>query len=421
MPAGPAAGEIPASVSQRLVWAMARRHPGASPLICPLVCHVRGPVTPAALAAAVAGLVAQHEALRTEIRQHLGLVQVIHPHLPISVDHADLSRHGAVLAEAEAERQLAAELRTPMPPSSRLARARIWTLAPDWHLLCLNVHHLVTDLWSSSVLLDDLAELLGGAVADPARPQFRTFAAWQAEELRSRGTAHVDYWSTRLAGAELVDLGLAPNGPGDGAGERRVEATLPAEVSSGLQAIAARSRTTLFAVLAAVFFTTARRITGQRDLTVASLYANRTRPELRRVVGCLTNMVLLRARLPDEPGFDGAVGVAHETVMGALAHQQVPYHALPRSCAPAGGGVADVVFQAAADPIEQVVGIGDIELESVVPDVGSRFDVELAVMARADTVAIKLFYRRTRLADGAARELIGAFADTARLAAGRDG
>ena len=76
-----------------------------------------------------------------------------------------------------------------------------------------------------------------------------------------------------------------------------------------------------------------RRLTGQDDLVVGTPVAAREHPDLDRVVGCLTNTVLLRTSLGGDPAFaDLVAGVRAET-MEAYAHQEYPLDVLVQQLA----------------------------------------------------------------------------------------
>src|SRR4029078_3278551 len=83
-----------------------------------------------------------------------------------------------------------------------LIRRRLIRLAADYHVLCLTLHHIVSDGWSMGVLNGELSTLYaahaqGREAQLPALPvQYADYAAWQrrwveGEVLR----AQADYWT----------------------------------------------------------------------------------------------------------------------------------------------------------------------------------------------------------------------------------
>ncbi|WP_202638501.1 condensation domain-containing protein [Bailinhaonella thermotolerans] len=403
---------MPASAGQRLLWFLDRYRGAGGALNCPMVCRIGGPLDTAALEAALDGLAARHESLRTTFEgAGRNLVQVIHPPGPLPLEHAGAGT-GAAVDEA-----LTAELRTRIDPVERPVRARLWRISPGEHVLCLNMHHLVTDTWSCDVLFRDLAAgyaaLLGeGPPPPPVGWQYAQYALWQERSLGRGGfRRHEEYWKARLAGVTPPALPLKPGGGGG----RRLSELVEAAGAGGLRELAAARRTTVFAVLLAVYYALLHRTTGQHDLAVASLFANRTRPEVQRTVGFLANLLVLRTSVPPRATFADLVDAARTTVLDASAHQRLPFHLLPQATA-RGGPVRldDVVFQLLAEPLDAAVRAGGVEFRGLVPDVAGRFDFELALMPRGRGFAAKLFYAEDRADPAWAR---GFAAEYARLAA----
>jgi len=190
---------------------------------------------------------------------------------------------------------------------------------------------------------------------------------------------------------------------------RSEQVFISSAVLADLRGIARAHQSTLFTVMFAVFIGLLVNITGETDVAVGSMFANRARPQTQGTVGFVANLIVLRVKVPARPTFDDVIRAAHDTVAGALVHQDLPYHLLPQSSAAQPVRVDDVVFQMLAEPIDQVARAGDLELEGVVPDVVGRFDVEFALMASEDGCAVKLYFTEDRLDPGWAHGFVTAY------------
>jgi len=394
---------VPASVGQRLLWQMDHYRGANGALNCPVLLRLRGALRTDALRAALVALACRHEALRTTFTgRGPRLAQVIHerPRGPELVE-TDLS--GEREPEAAAGRAIEAEARRRVDPERWPVRASMWRLGEREHVLCVNLHHLVTDGWSCGIVASDLARLYGQiAGGGPALPdvgwQYARWVEWQRELLQGEGLRRLrEYWRRQLADAELPDLPRASARAA--AGERRTvveRAAIPGPAVRALETRARAASTALFTELLAAYYVLLRRTTGQSDLAVASIFANRARPELRHTVGFLSNMVLLRGRLGrDRAPFDDVVRDVSEVVIGAFAHQDLPYQLLPLDTVRAGAARPEsVVFQLFAGPLERTVAAG-VEWEPIitVPDgIGSRWDFELSLAPAGDDLAVLLCY-----------------------------
>ncbi|TBL27396.1 condensation protein, partial [Verrucosispora sp. SN26_14.1] len=329
---------------------------------------------------------------------------------------------------AAVDQAVRAELRTAIDPTEWPSRSTLWRLGPDEHVLCLNLHHLVTDAWSTGILFRDLGMLYAQASGVPIRLpatgwQYAAFVRWQQELLDGDGLRrHREYWRRQLTGSELPAVGTSAVAPSssDGPTTSDVAVDLDREAVARLRALARTQRTTLFSVLLAVFYHHLHRITGQDDLAVASMFANRSRPELRETVGLLANMVLLRARVGQAETFADLVGQAHAAAIGAFTYQDLPYQMLPLDVVQTGGRRADdVLFNVMAEVQHRTVSAG-LGFELLVPPgLGSRFQFELAVAPVGPADLRAVFYHSTAAyPPAAAHAFLAGYADlAARLAA----
>jgi hypothetical protein len=471
-------------------------------LNCPVVCRITGDLDVDALRRALDALADRHESLRTTFTgRGPRLSQRIHPprHEPIAT--RDLSTHDDP-AEA-AFKELSQELGTPIDPQEWPVRARLWRIGARDHLFCLNLHHLVTDAWSTGILLRDLCLLFDretGGEADLPEPGWSPaeFVQWQRSLLAGdRLKRHQDYWRRQLAGARLPVLtdttvpgrlpadrdssnlpahkegsnlstdreggvdqqvgdrrasnGQSTRSPGESngtpsgggppqvAGEGPDEAgavqaaeggggalcdtvDLPTDVVTGLRELARREQTTLFTVLLALFQAQLYRVTGQPDLCVASMFANRTRPELRETVGLLAGMVLLRANVPQQRTFADLVRHCHSAVLGAFTYSELPFQLLPSNLVDTGGGRADDVMFNVMTETQHLRTGGGVHFELVVPtEIGSRFPFELAVVpVGASEMKVALFRAPDRLNAAGGESFLRGFAELASAAARTD-
>lgn len=339
--------EVPASIGQRLVWFLEHYRSPTSSVSCPALFRIRGDFDESRIPVAAEALVSRHESLRTTLeRRGRGLVQRVHDRLPAPVRTVAL----AAGAEDALTAQLTAELAAPIPVEESPVRFTVWRLGGADRVLCVNMHHLISDAWSCGVLVGEVVALFtgppGGAGPVPPLPpagwQYRQFTRWQQEAAAAGELqAHQDYWQAALQGMRLPEL-PARVAVADVARPRPALATaaLPGPVGDGLRGFARAERTTLFPVFLALYYLLLHGETGQADLTVASFFANRTRPELRGTVGFLANMLALRTSFDPAGSFRELVGRTRHTVTGAVLHQAVPTQMLSLPVAAARPGSA---------------------------------------------------------------------------------
>jgi hypothetical protein len=417
--------EEPASVGQRVLWQMEHHRGAHGALNCPLLLRLDGPLEIAALQAALDALARRHEILRTTFAgRGPRLRQVIHSDpLALSIDEVDLSDQTA--PQDALTKAIAEEVATPTDLEQAPMRVSSWRLTAEQRVLCVNMHHLITDGWSTAVVASELAQLYGHILAEaPAPPrviwQYADWAGWHREQLRGERLRQLQaYWRDRLAGAKLP--GLPRLNSSVPPMERRtvvVRARLGADVVHALQAFARTHGATFLACLLSVYYALLRRETGDGDLAIGSIFANRSRREARATLGFLSNMVLLRARLHPRMTFTELVRAADETVVGAFMHQELPFQMLALDAIDATSMRPDAaVFQLFTGPM-RAARIGEVAFEPMihVPEgVGSRWEFELSLAPAEDGLAVLLCYASDLYDRPWARGLVDGYVALARI------
>src|SRR5262249_13791249 len=129
--------------------------------------------------------------------------------------------------------------------------------------------------------------------------QYADYAMWQREHLAGGVlNTEAEYWKQRLKGAAVLELTTdhaRPASPSYRGGMEAIE--IGQQLSQELRKLSQREGATLFMVLMAAFKVVLMRYSGQEDLSVGTVIANRTRREIEGVVGFFVNTLVLRTDL----------------------------------------------------------------------------------------------------------------------------
>ncbi len=429
------AGEQPLSRNQLALWFLHLLEPQSPAYNVPAAVRVRGPLDAEALRRAFQALVDRHASLRTTFTAASG-----EPRQAVR-DHAEVAFAVENAAEWSAERlaeRVAEEAHRPFDlAAGPLLRVFLLRCGAEGHLLLVVLHHIVTDLWSLGVLLDELATLYPAFAAGqpaelPSAASYAEFARWQERMLAGeRGERLWAYWRERLAG-ELPVLELPTDRPWppvqtyEGAALR---VRLEREVVERLTALGRRRGATPFATLAAAFAALLHRLTGQDDLLLGTVASGRGRAAFARTVGYFVNPLVLRADLSGALAFTALLDRARRDVLGAFEHQDLPFPLLVERLQPARDPSRSPLFQVMlawqrgelADGQDLTafalggegarVALGELELAfHPLPQRIAQFDLTLTLGELEGSVAGTLDYN-TRLFDAAtADRLVARFA-----------
>ena len=334
----PRDGDLPLSFAQQRLWFIDQLEPGNPGYNVPAGVRLIGDLDVARLARVFAEVVRRHEVLRTTFASRNGQpVQEIRdlvPELPV----LDLS--GLPMAEREArarELAIAESLHSFNLQTGPLLRLNLLRLSAREHLLLVTLHHVIADGWSMGVLVREVQALYrafgrGEPSPLPALPvQYADFAVWQREWLAGEVLERqLAFWREALAGSSGV-LELPTDRPRPAVlslrgGERRF--ALDPELARRIAGLGRREGATPFMILAAGLFALLSRLSGQKDLNLASPIAGRNRIETEGLIGFFVNTLVLRADLGRAEVFLDLLQQVREASLGAYAHQDLPFEKL---------------------------------------------------------------------------------------------
>jgi tyrocidine synthetase-3 len=327
------------SFGQERLWFLQEMEPESAAYNIPEVVRLSGALDGRALERAVAEILHRHAVLRTRFPSLAGRpVQVVDP-LPgaplLAVDLASLpSPVGLREAVRVAERLVHAPFVLARGP---VIRGGLLRLGDEDHVLVLVVHHIASDGWSMRVLVRELTLLYAAFAAGRRSPlpdlpiQYADFAEWQRARMQGELLeSQLSYWKGRLAGAAtLLDLPVDRPWPATPSFRGRREVTwVSRSVSEGLRNVARRQGVTLFMTLLGALGIVLHRYTNQDDFAIGSPATNRSLPETEELIGFFVNTLALRIGLAGNPDFPAYLAQVRETVLGADAHQELPFEKL---------------------------------------------------------------------------------------------
>ncbi len=300
---------LPLSFAQQRLWFLQQWEGGGALYNVAQGWWLRGPLQLQRLRAALARLIARHEALRTAVVSEQGVArQQVRAEATVELPLIDLTGLAPERARAQALEQAQALARQGFDLThAPLLRVALIRLGAEEHLLVLVIHHIVCDGWSIGVLRRELSALYEEpSRALPALPiQYADYAVWQRQWLQGEVLARqLGYWREKLA--DLSALELPTDRPRPAAqsyrGGRQALA-LSAELSAALKRLSRSERVTPYMLLLGAFKVLLARYSGQDDIAVGSPIAGRTQREIEGLIGFFVNTLVLRTDLSGNPTF----------------------------------------------------------------------------------------------------------------------
>jgi len=205
------------------------------------------------------------------------------------------------------------------------------------HVLLMTMHHIVSDAVSMGVVVREMTALYGAYSEGRESPleelpvQYADYAAWQRSWLKGEVLEEqAEYWKRELEG--IRPLEIATDRP-------RVQETttlrsgftgfrVGRESSARLKELSRREEATIFMTLMAGFQVLLYRYSGQRNFAVGTPIAGRSELKTEGLIGFFVNTLVLAAPVEGSPDFRGMLRRVKEKMLGAYAHQDIPFERL---------------------------------------------------------------------------------------------
>ena len=331
--------DVGLSFGQKQLFFFSQLFGGADFLNLPYAYRLAGRLDVQALKKAVQEIVNRHDILRTAfIDTADGARQVVRRRLMVRLPIVDLARlpkdrrHKQLneLSKRDAARSFDLE----KPP---LFRMKIIRLDDDQHILLVTLHHIIGDQWSMGVFRKELAALYSAfskGLPAPLAPlpfQFSDFIYWQ-KQLVENGAfdRQVAYWQKRLDGLspalQFRREAKRKSSP------RFQSARQPVHFEDGLvtqiKSFARAQSCTPFMIFVAGLDILLWSYTGESDIRIGTLVANRGQAGTDGLIGYFVNALVLRTRVLPAMTCGELLNDVRETCLEAYAHQDVPFEYL---------------------------------------------------------------------------------------------
>jgi amino acid adenylation domain-containing protein len=389
IPHRPAGVLPPLSFAQQQVWLHAQLAPGVPIYNEPMTITRRGALDFTVVERCLVEIIRRHEIWRTTFDAVDGQpVQIVHAApTSFSLPVVDLRSLPDADREIEASRLLAEEATRSFDlKRGPLVRALVLWLEDERYDLFFNIHQIILDgVTAYRGLFRELVALYEAFSHGRPSPlpepeiQYADYAVWHRDWVRNGKEVpqQMEYWEKKLSG-ELPLLQWPNDRPRPAAQTFRGKVSslmMPRSFVRALTEFSQREGVTLYMTLLAGFVVLMNRYTGQEDILLGTVSANRKRPEIETTLGYFLNPLPLRTDASGDPKFRELLGRVRQVISGALSNDDVPFEQLVKR------------FYKGRDlsrnPLFQIV----VSLEPVMPSLGPDWDM---VLGATPTGASKL-------------------------------
>lgn len=328
------------SSSQRRLWVLSQFEDGNAAYNVPAVYVFEGEINRDAFDRSFRNLLERHESLRTvfkqnenkEVRQHIRSVE----ETGFAVVYRDVRGEAA---QEDLVRQLVREefVKKFDLATGPLVRINLFQVSDKKWVLTYVMHHIISDGWSKSILINELLSLYNAFAKgeeNPLRPlriQYKDYAAWQYEQLSGEALeSHRSFWLQHFEGTlPVIDLPSAKTRPAlkTYSGEA-LSRSVSSQLSNGIKQISQQQGGSLFMGILAAVNALFYRYTGLEDIIIGTPVAGREHADLQDQIGFYANTLALRTQFSGQNTYKQLLEKVKQSTLGAYEHQIYPFDTL---------------------------------------------------------------------------------------------
>jgi alpha-ketoglutarate-dependent taurine dioxygenase len=335
----------PLSFAQHRIWFAEQLQSGSSIYNLTAGVELKGALAVIVLEQSFNEIIRRHEMLRsTFVTIEGNPAQIVNPSQPMSLPLVDLSGLSRQQQQEQASRLSDEAGQRPFILSQGpLMRLFLLRLDESEHLAAVVMHHITSDAWSMSLLVEEIAKLYTSLTFGKPSPipdlpfQYADFANWQKEWLKGKALQEqLQYWKERLDRRPLqIELPLDRKRSDTQAYQSGFQLfMIPQELAEALQSLSRQEAATMFMTFLAAFNVLLYRYTKQGDLLVGTPIANRDLPEFEKLIGIFLDTVVVRAQVSPQLSFREFLGQIRQVALNAYAHKNLPFQRLVEELQP---------------------------------------------------------------------------------------
>jgi amino acid adenylation domain-containing protein/thioester reductase-like protein len=323
------------SHAQKRLWFLEQMTPGSSTYNIPMALMIEGEIQTDLMEKALNNVALRHETLRTSFSSVDGEpVQIIEPSIHVDLNLTDMTDKTEEQISQTVINEISGSFDLAVTP---LFRACLYKLGENKHLFVFTIHHIISDGWSTEVLLKELIGTYMSLMTETKaalpdlKVQYKDYASWQnrlIEEGMLKGQE--EYWVKKLA-APLPVLDLPtdrPRPPLQTYNGAVYKFEFDGDVAKQLNSFAKKQGATMFMTILSAFAVLINRLSNQEDIIIGTPIAGRNHPDLEPLIGFFVNTLALRVDVSDNPSFTELVKRVKSVCIEAYANQDYPFDGL---------------------------------------------------------------------------------------------
>ncbi|NOQ26330.1 MAG: amino acid adenylation domain-containing protein, partial [Bacteroidales bacterium] len=266
-------------------------------------------------------------------------------------------------------------------------------------LLMIDMHHIISDGTSHTILEKEFLTLLSGEELAPLALQYRDYSQWQnSKEQQELIKDQEQYWLSRFEG-EIPVLNLPTDyiRPSYLSNEgNMITVTLSPKQTRFVRSLCKETGTTLYMSMLSIFSVLLSKLSGQDEIIVGLSVAGRIHPDLQKIVGMFVNSLPIEVNPNKNKSFNDFLFNIKSTTLNAYENQDYQFDDLVNKLnierVPGRNPVFDVMLNMIDASGDKEFQFNNNEEYQFTENIGRRFDLTLNVTNSKNEIILGFQY-----------------------------
>ena len=212
-----------------------------------------------------------------------------------------------------------------------LLRAKVQLLQNKKALLMVDMHHIISDGTSISILLNELCKIYNDEELKDSNLEYKDYAVWECNKLKNNGFEEAEkYWVNQFK-SDIPVLDMPTNYPRPTVQNfegQKVYSNISKETTDKINSLANSLGVTPYMLLLSAYYILLYKYTSQDDIIVGSPIVNRTNFEFYSIIGMFVNSLPMRAKIDSNLSFVDFVNTVKNICLENYKYQDYPFDEL---------------------------------------------------------------------------------------------
>ncbi|MBN1040279.1 non-ribosomal peptide synthetase [Clostridium botulinum] len=264
--------------------------------------------------------------------------------------------------------------------------------------LLIDMHHIISDGVSMNILINEFAKIYNGGDLKPLKLQYKDFAEWQNNFLKSKEMKKQEEYWINMFNDEIPVLNLPydyerpaiKSFEGNSMGFK-----VDKDLTYKLKELSKKTGTTMHMVLLSAFNILLSKYSGQKDIVIGTPIAGRPHADLQNIIGIFVNTLALRNKPESNKKYIDFLNEVKENSLKAYDNQSYQIEKLIEKLNIKRDSSRNPLFDVMFNMINMAsdINLDDISLMPYdIENNVAKFDLTLNIMEQNDELIINIEY-----------------------------